>query len=74
MRILLDEKLNTDFFTDDNTEQFKLHFTEIHTQVTPCNIITLLWSGGSVYLKDPEIYADGSLASGRVTPAGQFRG
>ena len=42
MRILLDEKLNTDFFTDDNTEQFKLHFTEIHTQVTPWKIITLL--------------------------------
>ena len=25
--------LKTDFCTDDNTEQFKLHFTEIHKQV-----------------------------------------
>ena len=31
MRILLDKKLNSDFCTDDNNEQFKLHFTDKHT-------------------------------------------
>lgn len=33
VHILFDENLKTDFCTDDNTEQFKLHFTEIHKQV-----------------------------------------
>lgn len=33
VHILFDENLRTDFCTDDNTEQFKLHFTEINKQV-----------------------------------------
>lgn len=33
VHILFDENLTTEFCTDDNTEQFKLHFTEIHKQV-----------------------------------------
>jgi len=33
MPILLDEKLNTDFVqTIDNTKQFEIHFTEMHTK------------------------------------------
>lgn len=68
MPILLDKKLNTDFVqTIDNTEpEFKIH--------DPWRIITLLWSGGPVYLHDPESYAGGSLDSGRVTHARQVKG
>ena len=58
--ILFDEKLKTDFCTEDNTEQFKLHLQRYITKWTPWWIITLLWSRGLVYLIDPESYASGA--------------
>ena len=58
--ILFDEKLKTDFCTEDNTEQFKLHLQRYINKWTPWRIITLLWSRGLVYLNDPESYASGA--------------